>query len=295
MGTIILTVFTPTFNRACLLERCYESLCRQTSRDFCWLIVDDGSTDNTRNLVDGWIKDNKIPVKYIFQENQGMHGAHNTAYKNITTDYNVCIDSDDYMPDNAVEIIINNLNEIKNNQAGLVGLDADPSGNIIGTKIPIHVSECTLTEMYQKYKVKGDKKLVYKTNIIRNYPDYPLFEGEKFVPLGYLYSLIDQDYKMKPVNEILVIVEYQPEGSTRNIFRQYMKNPRGFAFSRISAINISKGFDLRFRNAIHLVSSAIFAGKPELLRKCKRPLFVLLAMPFGILLNIYIRIKVGFN
>ena len=78
---------------------------RQTSKDFIWLIIDDGSTDNTKELVDGWIKENKIEIRYYWQENQGMHGAHNTAYELIDTELNVCIDSDDYMPDDAVEKI----------------------------------------------------------------------------------------------------------------------------------------------------------------------------------------------
>ena len=107
-----LTVFTPAFNRAHLLTRLYESLCNQTCQDFNWLIVDDGSTDETKALVSKWIAENKIPIAYIYQENQGMHGAHNTAYKNIATPLNTCIDSDDYMPLNGVELILSKWNAI---------------------------------------------------------------------------------------------------------------------------------------------------------------------------------------
>ena len=102
----VLTVFTPTYNRAYCLHQCYESLVRQTCKDFVWMIIDDGSTDNTKDLVDQWLKNNLIDIEYIWQENQGMHGAHNTAYDSIKTELNVCIDSDDYMPDDAVEKII---------------------------------------------------------------------------------------------------------------------------------------------------------------------------------------------
>ena len=80
-----LTVFTPAYNRAHTLSRTYQSLCRQTCKDFCWLIIDDGSTDNTRQIVDEWIAEGRVPIQYIYQENQGMHGAHNTAYRNIVT------------------------------------------------------------------------------------------------------------------------------------------------------------------------------------------------------------------
>ena len=293
MEMINLTIFTPTYNRAYCLHNCYESLCRQTSKYFCWLLIDDGSTDNTRSLVAEWIAEGIIPIRYIYQENQGMHGAHNTAYKNINTAYNVCIDSDDYMPDNAIEIIIKNIVSLDNRFAGLVGLDADVNGNILGTKIPGHLSECTLAELYQKYGVKGDKKLVYKTAIVKKYPEYPLFKGERFVPLDYLYSLIDQEYKLIPINEILVMVDYQRNGSTKTIFKSYMSNPRGFAFSRVSRINLGLTFKERFKNSIHLVSCAIFAKDFNLLKQSNKPLLVLIAVPFGILLNIYIRKKIS--
>src|SRR5690606_13944437 len=98
--------------------------------------------------------------------------------------------------------------------AGIVGLDADKSGKIIGTKMPGNLQETTLSSLYHHHKVKGDKKLVYRTEVINKYPRYPIFKGERFVPLGYLYQLIDQDYKLFPVNEVFCIVEYMPDGSS---------------------------------------------------------------------------------
>ena len=120
-----LTVFTPTFNRAYTLHLCYESLKRQTCKDFIWLIIDDGSSDNTRELVNGWIRENTLPIRYYYQQNKGMHGAHNTAYKLIETELNVCIDSDDYMPDDGVEKIITFWKLYGSESvSGIIGLDA---------------------------------------------------------------------------------------------------------------------------------------------------------------------------
>jgi len=102
-----LTVFTPTYNRAYCLGQLYDSLVRQTNKDFVWLIVDDGSSDTTKEVVASWQKEDKIEIQYVYQENQGMHGAHNTAYKTIVTELNVCIDSDDYMPDDAIAKLLN--------------------------------------------------------------------------------------------------------------------------------------------------------------------------------------------
>jgi len=141
-----ITVFTPTYNRAYCLGQCYESLVKQTNKDFVWLIIDDGSTDTTKTLVESWISEKKIDSIYHFQENQGMHGAHNGAYKLITTELNICIDSDDFMPDDAVEKILNFWNKTHKNEhiAGIIGLDANKEGKIIGTKIPENVKETTL-------------------------------------------------------------------------------------------------------------------------------------------------------
>ena len=104
---IRLTVFTPAYNRAHTLPRTYESLCSQNCKDFCWLIIDDGSIDNTAQLVKGWMeKDNGFKIQYIYKENGGMHTAHNIAYENITTELNVCVDSDDCMAEDGVAKIL---------------------------------------------------------------------------------------------------------------------------------------------------------------------------------------------
>ncbi|WP_299252437.1 glycosyltransferase family 2 protein [uncultured Aquimarina sp.] len=288
-----ITVFTPTYNRAYCLDQCYQSYIRQTNQDFTWLIIDDGSSDNTKELVSSWIDENKIDIQYHYQENQGMHGGHNAAYRLINTTLNVCIDSDDFMPDDAIEKILFNWEIIKDKQelAGLVGLDADKKGAIIGTKIPDSLKEVTLYNIYNRYGVKGDKKLVLRTDVVKKYPAYPIFEGERFVPLGYLYQLIDQDYKLFPVNEVFCIVEYMEDGSSMNILKQYRRHPRGFAFSRKSRMKLAENFKDRFKNAIHYVSSSIFIKNGAFVNESPKKITTILAIPLGILLNLYIRFK----
>lgn len=286
-----LTVFTPSYNRAYLLPQLYKSLCNQSNQDFVWLIVDDGSTDSTKSIVTSWQQENKIQIEYIFQANQGMHGAHNTAYANIITEFNVCIDSDDFMPDDAVAFILQECENLEGKFAGILGLDANKEGEIIGTAIPETLTAVKLNELYSLHHVKGDKKIVYRTEIVKKYPKYPLYENERFVPLDYLYILIDQDYYLKPINQVLCIVEYQLDGSSMNILKQYRNHPNGFAFSRISRIKYGSTLKERFKNAIHLVSSAIFAKKTSLLFKTDKPILVFIALPMGILLNLYVRYK----
>ncbi|HRV55791.1 MAG TPA: glycosyltransferase family 2 protein [Mangrovimonas sp.] len=288
-----LTVFTPTFNRAYCLDQCYQSLINQTSEDFCWLIIDDGSSDNTKDLVNQWIKENNIEIHYHYQENQGMHGGHNSAYKLVETPLNVCIDSDDFMPNDAVENILNAWKLIKDEPkfAGIVGLDADKQNNIIGTKIPESLTETTLYDLYNFHGVKGDKKLVYKTDVVKKYPAYPIYEGERFVPLGYLYQLIDQDYKLLPQNKVYCIVEYMQDGSSMNMLKQYRRHPNGFAFTRKSSMVLGKTFVDRFKNAIHYVSCSMFTRNASFLKESPKKLLTILAIPFGVVLNLYIRFK----
>ena len=230
---ILLTIFTPAYNRAHTLSRTYKSLLDQDCKDFIWMIIDDGSTDHTEELVRKWQKkDNGFEIQYIYKENGGMHTAHNTAYEHIKTELNMCIDSDDCVAKGAIRKILDKWETIKNDDyAGIIGLDADLNGDIIGKGFPSEMQETTLCGYYAKGGA-GDKKLVYRTEVINEYPPYPVFEGEKYVALAYKYRLIDQDYELAVLNEVLCNVEYQEDGSTATMWKQYIKNPKGFAFWR---------------------------------------------------------------
>lgn len=287
-----ITIFTPTYNRAYCLGQLYESLLRQTNKDFCWLIIDDGSSDTTNELVQGWIAEGKIELQYLYQANQGMHGAHNTAYQNIQTPYNFCIDSDDYLPDDAIEKICNHLPAIaSDNFAGLIGLDCDPTGTVIGSTIPKQWKQGGLNALYRN-GVTGDKKVVLKTAIVKQFPPYPIYPGEKLVPLGTLYVQIDQKYQWLYTNDVLCVVEYLPDGSSHTIFKQYKVSPRGFGYSRLIRLQYPDTFKNHFIQAMHLVSSALFARDVKLLFQCPKPGLLLLALGPGIALHWYIRLKV---
>jgi len=292
MAVPLLTVFTPTFNRSHTLPRTYKSLLHQTCKDFIWLIVDDGSSDGTKELVGSWIQEDEISIKYIYQDNQGMHGAHNTAYRNIDTELNVCIDSDDYMPNDAIEKILTCWRERGSDAyAGVIGLDYSVNGNLIGTAFPEGMMETTLSGFYERGG-KGDKKLVYRTDIIKSYPEYPIFEDEKYFGLAYKYHLIDQEYKLLVLNEPLVIVDYQPDGSSLGMFRQYWNNPNGFMFFRKSEMRLQKSVSSRFRSCIHYVSHCIRAGKKNEFYLNSHPVLTFFAIPFGFMLYLYTKHKV---
>jgi glycosyltransferase involved in cell wall biosynthesis len=290
-----LTVFTPAYNRAHTIGRTYESLCRQTCKDFEWLVVDDGSTDDTRQLVEGWITENKIPIRYIYQENQGMHGAHNTAYKNITTELNTCIDSDDWMPDDAVELIVNFWERNRADYyAGIIGLDYSNAGELIGTEFPNNLRDSTLSDFYE-HGGSGDKKLVLRTDVVKKYPEYPRFGNERYLGLNYLYLLIDQDYTYLLLNKPLVIVDYQIDGSSFGMYRQYWNNPLGFMFLRKEHLRLNKSFMSRLRYCTHYVSHCIRANRISDLFSNPCPWITVITLPFGIALYFWTYYKVKCN
>lgn len=286
-----LTVFTPSYNRAYCLHQCYESLLRQTCTDFEWLIIDDGSTDNTRELVQGWIEDARIPVRYIYKENGGMHTGYNVAYDNIQTELAVCIDSDDYMPDDAVEKIVTFWQENKDDRyAGIIGLDITAKGDLIGTRLP-DVKSATVYDLYNRMGVKGDKKQVYRTELIRPFRS-PQFEGEKLFPTCYKYFLVDLTHEMLVLNEPFVVVEYLPDGYTKNIIKLYKKNLKNFIFYRKFIMTYPNAtLWHRYRFAIHYVAESLLAKNVHFLRDSPRKMLTLFAIPAGLLLYVFIYFK----
>lgn len=292
MSKPTLTVFTTTYNRAYTLHKGYEALKRQTCKDFKWIVVDDGSTDNTKDLVQGWIEEGIVPIEYYYKENGGMHTGHTEAYKHIDTELNVCIDSDDWMADNGVELIINRWRKYGSERyAGMIGLDVYVDGRVVGTQFPEGLHECKSYDLKRKYGVVCDKKYVYRTDVVTQYMPYPTFEGEKFTPLNYVYQQIDQKYDLLCSNDVYCVVEYMNDGSTLNMFQQYRRNPRGFAHERNVLMSIFPDIRDRFRYAIHYVSSAIFSKNKRFIAEASNKTLVVLAIPFGILLNLYVRYK----
>ena len=288
----LLTIFTPTYNRAHTLSRTYKSLLEQECKNFIWLIVDDGSTDNTADLIHEWQGlDNGFEIQYIYKKNGGMHTAHNVAYNNIDTELNMCIDSDDCIAKGAVEKIYRKWNIVKQcGYAGVIGLDADFDGKIIGTGFPEGMKDTTLMGYYASGGL-GDKKLVYRTEIIRQYPPYPTFQGEKYVALAYKYRLIDQDYKLAVLDEVLCNVEYQTDGSSATMWKQYLKNPRGFAFWRKVCMKYPMSKKRLWVDCIHYVSESIISGDNYFIKNSPKKWTTILAIPFGIALSVYTKYK----
>lgn len=258
-----LTIFTPTYNRAHTLERLYRSLCAQTCHDFEWLVVDDGSTDGTREVIQSFIDEDLIPIKYIYKDNGGLYTGYNTAYSVIDTELNVCVDSDDAMPADAVRIILRTWEEKGSDRfAGILGLDVTmDDGTPIGGRFPDGLDECYLLDLYTRRIHRGDTKQVMRTDLMKKVAPMEGFPGEKnFNPIYMLLQVCD-DYPLIVVNEPLCLVEYQEGDSmSRNIWHQYADSPRSFAKLRLLEMNLkhSSPWD-RIRCAVHYIAECRIA------------------------------------
>ena len=237
-----LTIFTPTYNRYNILPRLYKSLCNQTCKDFVWLVVDDGSSDNTKELFTYWYEDNIIKIYYYQQENQGKSAALNKGIKECKSELFTCVDSDDYLTEDAVSVIKEAWVSCKSNSVGILCLR---EVSFIPMKMKGDCFYTTLRDAYIKYGIKGDTMIIYKSNVIKRYK-YPYFEGEKFVPEDYVNDQIDQEGKFLFLKKVLYKGAYLDSGYTKNMARLIKNNPMGYS----SFISQRLGYDKTLKQKI---------------------------------------------
>ena len=278
------TVFTPTFNRKELLEKLYKSLQKQTFKDFEWLIVDDGSTDGTKEKVEEFLSEKKLEIKYYFKENGGKQRAYNFATEKANGELFICLDSDDEYVENGLETILKYWKKYEKNSdiAGMGYLSTYPNREIIGSSFPEKEMISTQFEIYNKYGVKGDKGLMFRTEIIKKYK-FPVFEDEKFITEAIVYNRICEKYKMVYVNEKIEIKEYQEDGLTAKYNNLLLRNPKGQALYH-NEINSQK---LTFKqkilnNAVYYKFCKVAGYKfGKIFKESKNKLFLIFAIPIG--------------
>ncbi|MBR1594876.1 MAG: glycosyltransferase family 2 protein [Alloprevotella sp.] len=223
----MITIFTPAYNRARLLPRLYQSLCRQTRKDFEWLIVDDGSTDDTEAVCRQFTGEG-FPVRYFRKENGGKQRAINYAVSRAEGEWFIILDSDDYLTDNAVELVLPHLAAIRDDAsfAGVMGVERSTTGVISGGERTYTTLDTDMLSFRTRYGISAESTEVLRTSVMREFP-FPEFEGEKFVQEAVVWNRIARRYKCRYINEVLQIQEYLPGGLTRTADELMRRNPCG--------------------------------------------------------------------
>ena len=299
----LFTVFTPAYNREGTLHRVYESLCQQTFRDFEWLIVDDGSQDNTRALVEGWQREANFPIRYIHQENQGKHVAFNRGVREAHGELFLTLDSDDACVPTALERFKYYWDAIpaesKDQFSAVTALCIDQQGRAVGNRFPHDITDSDSLEIRYKFKVHGEKWGFHRTDVLRDYP-FPEIAKQQYVPEGLVWTKIARRYKTRFVNEPLRIYYIEEAATLTTVYgRTPGKNAVAGQLQHLAALNDHIDFfryaPVEFcRSAIHYVRFASHGGIKirDQMRKLTNPLARLLwaiMLPAGLL--IYARDK----
>lgn len=300
----MITVFTPTFNRAYTLTRLFESLCAQTFRDFEWLVVDDGSTDGTKALCQSFMSRANFPMRYVYQSNAGKHAAINQGASLAGRGWFFIVDSDDWLPVNSLEISAHYLKQIQDDASfagivGLIGTDEsnllyldgstqDDLSNVAKAALNSEYVDATSTEYRFGLGISGDRAEIVRTDYIRTVP-FPVFKNERFLSEGYLWqSLADCGYKFRWVNQITYIGEYLEDGLTKNSRSAWRNSPKGSAFVNNYLIQSGQPLLHKFISAVSYIRYGRLAdyGLAQLFYRCSNKLLFIVALPLAIAFSI---------
>lgn len=284
--TKLLTILTPAYNRRDGLERLYYSLLAQTNKNFEWLIVDDGSTDDTESFVDTLSTEDFI-IRYVYKQNGGKHTALNVGIAQIDTELTFIVDSDDYLTKDAVAVIANYYEKYRkvSQLSGFAFLRRFPNGEINGKKFPKDDWVASYIESrINSHDTNADKAEVFFTNCLKEFP-FPEYPGEKFLGEDIVWCRMARKYQMIHINKAIYIGNYQEDGLTQNRRRHNIASPLGCMHR--SAEFLEKDINLKYRlkNGIQYVVYGKFAGYTvrNLMKESGHPLLIAICLLPGFL------------
>lgn len=274
----VICIFTPTYNRAYTLSRLFESLKAQTDSRFYWLIVDDGSTDGTEQLVDSFLDSSPFRIEYIKQPNAGKQIAHNTGVDNCKSELFFCVDSDDTIPPDCVESILTRWETCRNNSrlAGIIGLCGKDATTPLANEMPAGCASTTMWDLYYKQHHRGDTALIHRTDVLKQFPFW-VAPGEKFIAETYVYHQIDQEYELAVLNKVLIIREYLEDGYTSNVRKITRDNPIGYMTLKRMYIGYSDTLYLKYCNSVLYLVGCILSNTKHGIRYAPNPAIAALA------------------
>jgi glycosyltransferase involved in cell wall biosynthesis len=284
------TIFIPTYNRAYCLGRALQSVADSTCQDLEVILIDDGSTDGTRELIAEWQQRAPFELRYIYQPNAGKASAHNRAVKAARGFMFLTLDSDDSLLPNALEQVLAQWESIPAERraqfAGIGGLLMEDDGTISGTRYAGDVIDSDFLEIRSFGKMRGDKREAIRTEVLREYP-YPMIPGEKHVRPDLILRRMAHKYKTRFINVPLVIGRREPDGISHNRRRLRARNPKGLHLAFLEEITLNDAYtDRRQLRRLHAryVRFALHSGigLSKQYREVKHKLLWLAALPAGV-------------
>lgn len=284
----MITVVTPTYNREKHLQICYESLLKQTDKRFIWMIIDDGSVDNTEDIVNIWIKEKKIKIVYIKKKNGGKASALNIALENIITKYVVCLDSDDTFYENTIERALIDLDSIYDNDniCGLLALRNNPDGSVMGgVRIPTKCNYVTAQDIFIKLKLKTELICFYKTMKIKKYR-FPVFKNEKFVSPAWMQYMITFENKFLVSQDSLCCCKYVEDGLTKNKKKVIYNNPKGYTCVKLISYNLSDTLPEKIKNGLMYTCGCFLSKDYHFLNDVNYKVLTVFLIPLGYIVKL---------
>lgn len=282
------TILTPTFNRGGGLQSLWDSLQKQTVKDFEWLIVDDGSTDGTKNLITQLQEESDFPIRYIYKSNGGKHTALNVGIQTICSELTFIVDSDDCVTDDAVESIlkIHKKYRSQNNICGYAFLRAFPDGKVNGKKFDVDEK----IGSYIDVRVNGDdtgadKAEVFKTHCLREFP-FPEYPNEKFLGEDLVWVRMARKYEMVHINKAIYVGNYLEDGLTNNRRKHNIASPVGCMHRAEEFMESDLKTRYRIKGGLQYIVYGRFAGVKicDLIRKSRHKILATVCIPGGLLL-----------
>lgn len=285
---MMITVLTPTFNRGGRLQSLWDSLQKQTVKDFEWLVVDDGSTDGTKDLIIQLREKSDFPIRYIYKSNGGKHTALNVGIQTICSELIFIVDSDDCVTDDAVESIlkIHKKYRSQNNICGYAFLRAFPDGKVNGKKFDVDEK----IGSYIDVRVNGDdtgadKAEVFKTHCLKEFP-FPEYSNEKFLGEDLVWVRMARKYEMVHINKAIYVGNYLEDGLTNNRRKHNIASPIGCMHRAEEFMESDLKTRYRIKGGLQYIVYGRFAGVKvvDLIRKSRHKVLATVCTPGGLFL-----------
>lgn len=278
----MISIFTPTYNRAKLLAVLKDSIDAQTDKDFEWIIVDDGSTDDTEKIVKTWLGQKRsYSLRYVRQKNQGKHIAFNTALRQAVSEWFICVDSDDHLTNDAVAIMNDDTKKTKKECVGVVYPSKLTGFHNEKKWESIDNIKVDIMDLKVEYNIPESVILMKKSEI--SDLKFPQIKGEKFIPEGWLYQKLIKKGKFLVHNKAFYIAEYQPNGLTRNVWNLWAKNSTGVLVTLCEKYRMLEKYPLKTRavekiKCIININTICMEARKNILAESPAPLFSIVLM-----------------